>query len=138
MDKLKQLLNQALKYLGEHEILGRVDNQWILDCFKFTSYQAGHDEVPWCAAYIGRLLAEIGLSGTHSAAAASYVNWGKPSKLIPGAIVVFKWASGEHHVSVCHHDIDNQYAAFVGGNQSNMVKISVYSKRFIIAIRQPA
>lgn len=130
-------LELAKKYLGEHEIAGRRDNQFVLDCFKYTGYKADHDEVPWCAAFICRMLAETGYKHTHSAAAMSYADYGSPHQIIPGAIVVFKWAGGGHHVSLVHHVIDNQYVACLGGNQSDMVKISVFPISRIVAHRWP-
>lgn len=130
-------LDLAMKHLGEHEILGRQDNQFILDCFKYTSYKADHDEVPWCAAFICRMLDENKMKSTHSAAANSFASYGSPCDLKPGAILVFKWASGEHHVTMCHHIVDKDYVACIGGNQSNMVKISVYNRKYIQNTRWP-
>lgn len=130
-------LTLATKYLGQHEILGRKDNQFILDCFKHTSYHAGHDEVPWCAAFICRMLDETKMKSTNSAAANSFASYGEKCDLKPGAILVFKWASGEHHVTMCHHVVDDHYVACLGGNQSDMVKISVYNRVFIQSIRWP-
>ncbi len=130
-------LDQAKKYLGEHEISGYKDNQFILDCFQFTGYKASHDEVPWCAAFVGRVLHEVGCKGTGSAAANSYLHYGVASELVPGAVIVFKWASGGHHVSFCHHVVDSHYVACLGGNQSDSVKISVFNRKFIEAVRAP-
>ncbi len=127
----------AKKTLGEREILGTVDNQWILDCFKHTSYKAGHDEVPWCAAFVCRMLEECGYKSTHSAAAASYDDFGLACSLKEGAIITFKWASGGRHVTICDHVIDGQMVACIGGNQSNSVKISNYERQFIHSIRWP-
>lgn len=130
-------LDLAVKHLGEHEILGRKDNQFILDCFKHTSYKADHDEVPWCAAFVCRMLDEAGYKSTGSAAAVSFDKCGDPCELKPGAILVFKWASGSHHVTLCHHVVDDNYVACLGGNQSDMVKISVIPRNRIEAIRWP-
>ncbi len=132
-------LDIAKKYLGQAEITGRRDNQFILDCFKFTGYKADHDEVPWCAAFVCRILAESKYKHTHSAAAVSFAGneFGHPHTLVPGAVVVFRWASGQHHVSICHHVVDSQYVACIGGNQSDMVKISVFPRSAIMATRWP-
>lgn len=130
-------LDLAKKYLGEHEVAGRKDNQFILDCFKHTGYKADHDEVPWCAAFVCRVLEESGLSSTKSAAAASFEKYGTPCELKPGAVIVFKWASGGHHVTLCHHVVDDHYVACLGGNQSDQVKISVFNRAYIVAIRWP-
>jgi uncharacterized protein (TIGR02594 family) len=129
-------LAKALSYLGEAEVPGNKDNQFILDCFKHTTYPATHDEVPWCAAFVCRVLEESGYKSTKSAAAISYADYGTPCELKPGAIVVFRWASGGHHVSIC-----NTAGALsvncCGGNQSDQVRYSDYAKIFIVATRWP-
>lgn len=130
-------LDQAKRHLGEHEIAGRTDNQFILDCFKYTGYKASHDEIAWCAAFVCRMLEESGYKSTRSAAAASFLHFGASCDLKPGAILVFKWASGHHHVTLCHHVIDHHYVAAIGGNQSNQVKISVYPRSRVEASRWP-
>ncbi len=131
-------LDLAAKYLGEHEVAGKADNQFILDCFKHTGYKASHDEVPWCAAFVSRVLEESGYKSSHSARAADYAGFGEKSELKPGAIVVFKWASGGHHVSLCHHVVDGHLVACLGGNQSDSVKISVFNQKYIAAVRWPS
>lgn len=131
-------LDIARKYLGQHEIAGSKDNQFILDCFKHTGYQAAHDEVPWCAAFVCRCLEEAGYSSTKSAAAASYEKYGTHADpLTPGCIVVFEWAPGEHHVSFVDEVISAEYVKCLGGNQSDMVKDSVFPRSKIIATRWP-
>jgi uncharacterized protein (TIGR02594 family) len=132
-------LDLAKRYLGEQEILGSKDNQFILDCFKHTSYNASHDEVPWCAAFICRVLDESGYKSTHSAAAVSFATYGLKADVVPGAIVVFRWADGSHHVSIIDHTLstDHNYVVCLGGNQSNSVKYSVFPKSRIMATRLP-
>lgn len=130
-------LTTAQKYLGEHEILGEKDNQFILDCFKYTAYKAAHDECAWCAAFIGRCLVESGFRSTGSAAAISYKEFGEPCELVPGAIVVFEWSDGSHHVTICDHIMNLAYVSCIGGNQSDMVKFSNFPRERIVATRWP-
>ncbi len=138
MGSLSPWLDLAKKYLGQHEIAGKKDNQFILDCFKHTSYQAAHDEVPWCAAFVCRVLEESGYKSTNNAAAMSYAKYGSPAAhLEPGCILVFEWAPGEHHVTICDEVIGNDYVKCLGGNQSDMVKDSVFPRNKIIATRWP-
>lgn len=129
----------ALSKQGEKEIPGsRSDNAFIRDLFKnHTTYGDTHDETPWCAAFVCGALEKTGWKSTHNAGAVSFKNFGKKSELIPGAIVVFQWASGSRHVAFCHKIIDANYAAFIGGNQSNMVNISNYARKYIEAVRFP-
>lgn len=131
-------LEKARSYLGQSEIAGPIDNKWIEDCFDFTSYgHATHDEVPWCAAFLCRVLAESGYKHTHSAAASSYINYGEACDIKQGAIIVFKWYSGQRHVTICDHVIEKGLVACLGGNQSNSVKISKFETKFIEAVRWP-
>lgn len=133
-------LTLAEKYLGEHEIHGVKDNQFILDCFKHTSYHAGHDEVPWCAAFVCRMLEDSGYKSTNNAGAASYLHYGAGAELAPGAIVVFRWPGDKgaaSHVTFCHHVVNDKYVACLGGNQSDMVKISVFPRSCLVGIRLP-
>lgn len=122
---------------GMAEVPGPTDNSNIIDMFKHTTYKASHDEVPWCAACACSALEETGYASPHSATAATFINYGTPCELIPGCIVVFKWASGEHHVTFCHHVVDKNYVACLGGNQSNQIKISLYERKYIVATRWP-
>lgn len=137
MGSLSPWLDIAKKYLGQHEIFGKRDNQFILDCFKHTSYQAAHDEVPWCAAFVCRVLEEAGYKSTKSAAAISYAKYGNANNLAAGDIVVFQWSGGDHHVSIVDHVVDDKYVACLGGNQSDMVKYSIFPRANIIATRWP-
>lgn len=131
-------LRLARSYIGQKEILGSRDNQFITDCFSFTSYpmEGIHDEIPWCAAFVCRCLAEAGYKHTHNAAAVSYSSYGNKSELVPGAIIVFKWASGGHHVTFLD-SVNGDYVNCCGGNQSNEVKVSTYSKKYIESVRWP-
>jgi len=131
-------LDLARSYIGQKEIAGNADNEWIEDCFNFTSYgHADHDEVPWCAAFICRCLSESSYKHTHSALAASYKSYGEACDLKPGAIIVFRWAAGNRHVTFLDHVIDSKYVACLGGNQNNAVKISNYERKYIEAVRWP-
>ena len=62
-----------------------------------------------------------GFTGTHSAAAASFLEWGVGiDKPILGCLVVWP-----HHVTLCDHpDISNGIIRTIGGNQGDAVKVS--------------
>src|SRR5271157_5950695 len=101
-------LIKAESYIGVEEssdlpeIMG-----WIKDADGDTKRE------PWCADFVTEMLKPI--KGSGSPAAASYVKWGVDvSKTKPiGAIVVFKWSTGEHHVSFYYGN-----GKFLGGNQT--------------------
>lgn len=133
-------LEMARSYIGQREIEGGRDNPFVVDCFGYTSYgkKDAHDSVPWCSAFVCRMLRDSGMKDTNNAAAISYADFGRAVELVPGAIVVFKWASGAHHVTFCDRVMDVDYVKCLGGNQDSSVQVSTYVRKYIIAIRWPA
>lgn len=105
-------------------------------------------ETPWCASFVGFSLKGAGVSGSGSALARSYVNWGKSVSVdsIPyGAIVVVKGSRGPSsgHVFFCVQDLGDSIKG-LGGNQSSKsfdnggeVSISTFKKSNIVAVRWP-
>ena len=87
--------------------------------------------VAWCAATVGHFLKHAGYPGSGSLAAVSYLKWGEElDEAIPGCVVIFQWASGDHHVTFMDDDqngADDNHIACVGGNQSHMIKRSIYT-----------
>lgn len=127
----------AREKIGEHEEPKEKDNPFILECFLHTTYHARHDEIPWCAAFVGWCLDKAGVGGTKNAAATSYLGWGEPCELAPGCIVIFRWESGNHHVAFCDKIIDIDTVACVGGNQKDAVRVSNYGRKHILRCRMP-
>lgn len=120
-------------HIGEIEQTGAAATDFDNEVFSHTSYgnldgvmEAG------CAATACAALEESGFKSPHNAAAASFINFGEKSDLVPGAIVVFQWESGDHHVTFCDHVIDVNLVACLGGNQSHQVKVSVFSRKYIV------
>jgi uncharacterized protein (TIGR02594 family) len=80
--------------------------------------------VNWC-------LLKAGIVGTKSAAARSWVNWGKATTAVPGAIIVLhdnkvQMASG-YHVGFLVKDTGSHHL-LLGGNQHDEVRTSKYPK----------
>lgn len=55
-----------------------------------------------CAINVGVALSERGIKGTGSALAKSYLNWGRPSGPVPGAVAVFNRGKRGGHVAIVH------------------------------------
>jgi len=94
-------------------------------------------EVAWCAATARHFIKWAGYDVTGiTLAAVSFLGWGKDigDTAIPGCVVVFKWKpgmpdAGGHHVTFMdddQSDVDGDHIAAVGGNQSHMIKRSIY------------
>lgn len=117
-----------------------------------TPWTPDNDETPWCAAFVGAMLADAGLAGTGSAMARSYERWGTPvmnadprkpwGHLPLGAIVVLnRPGAGPRfgHVAFAV-GVSNVYGAvqLLGGNQSDSVGIHWFPKSRIVGVRWPA
>jgi len=51
-------------------------------------------------------------------------------------VVVFEWPSGGHHVALYVDGEDNMIQC-LGGNQSNMVRVSSYLVDYVMSYRWP-
>jgi uncharacterized protein (TIGR02594 family) len=133
----------AIKEKGQREIAGRIrHNPRILQYHATTTPAASTDETPWCSAFVNWCLLQAGIAGTKSAAARSWVDWGKASAAIPGAITVLhddkvRRGSG-YHVGFLVQDAGSHYL-LLGGNQHDQVRTSKYPKRSwrLVAHRWP-
>jgi len=83
--------------------------------FSATDFDGPLGYAPYCAAFVNWVLRKAGLSGTGHANAISFANWGvEVDEGTLGAIVVFEWDNGHHHVSFYHGG-----GKFLGGNQTS-------------------
>ncbi|EDN66661.1 conserved hypothetical protein [Beggiatoa sp. PS] len=122
---------------GVKEIAGRVDNPRIVEYHQATTLKATDDETPWCSAFANWCMKQAGIEGTQNARAASWLNWGqKLDSPREGCIVVVK-TSSSHHVTFYYSDYQGGRFSGLGGNQSDQVKISHYSKSSVRAYRWP-
>ena len=110
--------------------------------------EAGHteivdDSVPWCAAFVGAVLARSGVQGTGSLMARSYTKWGEAVPSVDhaqkGDVVVLSRGKDPRfgHVAFYNGKIGNQVRV-LGGNQSDKVSIASYDIGRLVAIRRAA
>lgn len=132
------LFQRALKEKGQHEIKGAQHNPRIVAYHSATSLGASDDETPWCASFVNWVLKQEGHTGTNSAAARSFVNWGVEAELDHGAIVVLKRGTQawQGHVGFLY-DHDDKFVYLLGGNQSDSVSVARFSRSDVIAVRKP-
>jgi uncharacterized protein (TIGR02594 family) len=134
-------LRAGRKFLGTQEIAGKKHNPLIVEWFE----KSGHgwikdDETAWCAAFANAMLEEVGIKGSNSVAARSFLKWGKESKAVPGAIVVLWRGSkggAQGHVGFLVKESDT-HVLLLGGNQGNAVSIASYPKSQVLGYRWPA
>lgn len=132
---------KAKTFIGTREISGDEDNPVIVEWAKTIGHSwVREDSTAWCASFLGAMLESQGLKSTRKLNARSYVDWGDPVGIEdakPGDIVVF-WreskASWKGHAGfyVSH---GNTWVNVLGGNQSDMVKVSQYRRDHLLAVR---
>lgn len=125
------LVAKAKTYLHMHE---KTHNSVLKNLLKLNPAK-----IAWCARFINALLAEMGIQGTNSNLARSFLkmkNAKKVSNPRKGDIVIFKrglpW---QGHVGIYIKETDTHILS-LGGNQSNSVCIRAYPKRKVIGYRR--
>lgn len=137
------ILAAAGEYLGLAEWPGAKHNPAILEMFAKVGHKGvTSDETPWCAAFVGAILASLGLPHTGKLNAKSYLAYGQSVRMQdarPGDIVVL-WrnspTSWEGHVAFFVRFEGNK-VILRGGNQTNgKVTDDDYDIDRILAIRR--
>ena len=138
---MQKYLEEALAWIGTKEIKGAVANDDIVKFHSYTSLKATSDEVAWCSAFVNFIVAKCGDRGTNSAAARSWLDWGKVlHEPTPGCIVVFdrKDKANPHaaHVAffVCQGNSPDTLLV-IGGNQHDCVCTAEYPKSKVLGYR---
>lgn len=131
-------LHLARKELGTKEQPGPRNNPDV-QMYYCEAVNAKHpDSVPWCAAFVGAMLARAGKKPSRSLMARSYLNWGVSIREpIPGAIVVFsRGRPPAGHVAFVE-SVHDSTLIVIGGNQSDAVTRAVYPKSKVLGYRWP-
>jgi len=118
----------ATREIGQSELDGAMHNPRILRYHSTTSLRATSDEVPWCSAFVNWCLRQVGIAGTNSAAARSWLHWGKASVPMAGAIAIMHSDKGDTHVAFSLSETRDHFV-LLGGNQHDEVRRSLYGKR---------
>lgn len=134
-------MKTAESYIGIKEFPGVAKNNptimgwakrlggWIASFYK-------NDEIPWCGLFVAECFNAHKMQVPASALSAlAWANWGQPSKLAPGAVLVFKRQGGGHVGFYVAEDSDSYHV--LGGNQSNSVSVTRIAKDRLVAIRWP-
>ena len=144
----KAILQFASLEIGQKEVQGKGNNKQVV---KYHAYarvdndlsKGKPDSVPWCASFIAYVLEAnpyIMMQSTNKMNARSYLKWGisVKNRPLPGDIVVF-WRGNikgwKGHVGV-YLDETIKYVYVLGGNQSDSVSVSRYSKSRVLDIRR--
>jgi len=130
----------ALAELDVEEIAGSAHNPRILEYHATTSLRATDDETPWCSSFVNWCVRRAGHNGTDSAAARSWLRWGRPlATPSTGCIVVLSRGSNPASGHVGFYEGETgSHVRVLGGNQSNAVNVSSYPKSRLLGYRSVA
>jgi uncharacterized protein (TIGR02594 family) len=131
-------ITEARRYIGVREIPGVTHNPLIVQMWK-TIKRGGikDDETPWCAAFVGFVLENVGIVSSRFESAKSYLTWGQPLPgPAPGCIVVFTRDGGGHVGFLEGLTIDGRLLV-LGGNQGNEVNVRAFPESRVSGYRWP-
>lgn len=129
-------LTVALRELGTKEYVGIADNPRVVEYHSATTLHATDDEVPWCSSFVNWVMKQVGIKGTGSAAARSWLNWGVPiDKPVYGCVVILT-RTGGGHVGFFIAEEDG-ITKLLGGNQGDAVNVRNYPTSRVIGYRMP-
>lgn len=141
MARHKDWLPIAVAEIGVKERPGTDHNSRILDYHATTTLAAASDEVAWCSAFANWVMGQAGLEGTRSAAARSWMAWGRElAAPRQGCVVVFwrgRLDSAQGHVGFYMGEDSKGRILCLGGNQSNEVNVSPQPKDRVLGYRWP-
>lgn len=132
-------VNEARKYIGLKEFKGPESNPAIVQFWKDIKRGGIKDDnTPWCAAFVGAMLEHVGIRSTRFESAKSYLEWGEPlDHPVEGCIVVFG-RTGGGHVGFVVGESEAGKLVVLGGNQSDMVKLSPFGRANVLGYRWPS
>lgn len=126
----------AKRELGQREQPGLKHNPRILEYHATTTLKGTTDEIPWCSSFVNWCMQQAGYTGTRSAAARSWTQWGQRlAAPVPGCIVVLTRDGGGHVGFYVGQDAKN--IRVLGGNQSDTVNIASYDRKRLLAYVVP-
>lgn len=139
---MQAVYNAAQEYLGLEEYPGARHNPEIVAFAAATGNGwVQDDETPWCASFVGAILAQVGVQGTGRLNARSYVDWGSAVDLDDaqqGDVVVF-WrespTSWKGHVGF-YAGVQGDKVLVLGGNQGNKVSLAEYPISRLLTVRR--
>jgi uncharacterized protein (TIGR02594 family) len=133
----------ARSYLGTRELKGSADNPKIMEMYRTVGHDwVEHDEVAWCAAFVGHCLEKAGFASTRKLNARSYLTWGEKvaglEQAREGDVVIFTRGSSttQGHIAFFLKATGSQIEV-LGGNQSDGVTVARYARSRLLGIRRP-
>lgn len=142
---MQHVYEVAQSYLGLEEYPGARHNETVVGFAAAVGHSwVQDDETPWCASFVGAVLAQVGLPHTGKLNARSYLDWGTPVDLSDaqrGDVVIFSRGDPngwQGHVAFYAGRDDNGNILVLGGNQGNKVSIAPYPLSRLLGVRRAA
>lgn len=115
-------------------------NPRVMQYHDGTNIAGYDDKASWCSSFVNWSLAQVGIPGTGSALAKSWLEWGEAIDApVPGCIAVL-WrddpASWRGHVGFYLRE-DVSFVHLFGGNQLNEVREHFYPRNMVLGYRWP-
>lgn len=133
-------LQEAILNLGVKEGPGAKNNPTVLKYYADAGFPGiKHDEVAWCAAFVGAMLKRRGFIPSGSLAARSYLTYPQLHKPMFGSIGVKKREGGlsyQGHVGFVVA-ADGATVWMLGGNQHDMVSVAGFKANSFLGFMAP-
>ena len=133
------ILEAAGRHLDVKEWPGAKSNPIIDGFFAGAGHAGLKDDVPWCAAFVGSVLAEVGHPNTNSLLARSYLDWGTKvptSQVQAGDVVIVKrGAPPSGHVGFAVR-VEGDHILLRGGNQGDKVSDAWINVGTVLGVRR--
>lgn len=135
----------ALSERGVMERPGPADHPRIVEYLRSTELDAAlasNDETPWCSGFVNWCVEKSGLAGTNSAAASSWLGWGRAIQTARRGCITVLSRKGGAHVGFYAGQSELTYGGargiqLLGGNQSNQVCVADYDPARLLGYRVP-
>ncbi|CAN7712427.1 TIGR02594 family protein [Duganella sp. LjRoot269] len=115
-------------------------NPRIVEYNYHTNLRGYDDKISWCSSFMNWCLAQVGIAGTGSALARSWLEWGIPLESpVPGCIAVLTRDdpnSWKGHVGFFLR-IEGDSVVLFGGNQLEEVREHYYPVKSVLSYRWP-
>jgi len=116
-------------------------NPRVTEYHGHTNIAGYDDKASWCSSFVNWSLAQVGIAGTGSALARSWLDWGVPLQVpVPGCIAVLSRgdpAGWKGHVGFFLR-ADAEHVYLLGGNQLDAVREHFYPVDTVLGYRWPA
>lgn len=129
--------------IGTIEGTGPENNPAIMAMYASVGHDwVEHDDVAWCAAFVGHCLEAAGIRSTRKLTARSYLDWGMPVEVADArqgdiGVIPRGRSSWQGHVFFIDR-IEGAWVWGLGGNQDDAVNVKRYPVSKLLGVRRVA